>query len=125
MWKFKSLLIYYPPKTEGNTRGVIQMTEEQKYKDIKLYPNEELTIKCLKENLNKYIDDEFAHRITEQINDFFILNHINTEMLTERVKKSSKTWRIKTMIVYVLKKWNEECSHNSGHWGVLPSETGR
>ena len=60
---------------------------ELKYKDIKLYSNEELAIKCLKENLNKYMGDEIAHTLIEQINDYFILDHIHFIQAKERVKK--------------------------------------
>ena len=62
------------------------MTEE-KYKDIKLYPNEELIIKCLRDNLNKYMSDENAHVLIEQIDDYFILDHIRFIQAKERVKK--------------------------------------
>lgn len=63
------------------------MNKEEKYKDIKLYPNEELTIKCLRDNLNKYMSDENAHVLIEQIDDYFILDHIRFIQTKERVKK--------------------------------------
>lgn len=58
-----------------------------KIKDVELDFRELQTIKCLKENLKNYIDDDFAFRITERVHDMFVLEHIRINMATKRVEK--------------------------------------
>ena len=64
--------------------------------EVNLSHNEQVTIKCLEENLNKYTtDNESANIMIDIVKDYFILDHIDFDMTRERLRKQLKRAGIK------------------------------